>query len=266
MFWRRKSIGLKWLWSMAMAVPGLVIIAVTPTHAATEFEKFKDTVPADTKYAFHNYSTCALTNRFQVENEARDKGAIAKFSDVQNAIEKLCTKELDGVRVSVKKFGFSAADQEAIIKRGKSLVIAEQRLQFERKPIPGHVQDPWVASVSECIRKMDVAKTAYVACTDEAARNLVPLSSDTSDVVADAVMGLCQSKREAVARGAMCLMSPVQAEDTVSRLSAKLRSQLLGQIAAARAELRRRQLLEAQSPKPDQTSPKDARPVLERGI
>jgi alpha-D-ribose 1-methylphosphonate 5-phosphate C-P lyase len=102
----------------------------------------------------------------------------------------------------------------------------------------------------KCIHKLDAAKVIYTTCVDEALRNLIPLSTDTSDVVADAAIGMCAVKRNEMVTSLTCFaMTYDKADAVVSQLDRQLRSSALGKVAAARAAVRQRELMQQQAPR-----------------
>jgi hypothetical protein len=145
--------------------------------------------------------------------------------------------------------GVIANERARIIEQYGALSLAERRFRYEGKAVPGYERSPETANFLACDRRMRTAKGAYLGCVNEALVNLIPLSTDTSDVVAHAAIGMCSAKRSAVVTALTCFShSQSQAEDIVSQLDRQLWSVALGKVAATRAEMNRRKMQE-QAPK-----------------
>lgn len=225
-------------------VLGCILVAGSSAQAASELQRLDATIPPRAKLGFAMYKSCALLTGIDKRNEG------ATFRDIEAAITATCRKHLNETDRDLAASGLRAADRAKMIEQYSALSLTERRLRAEGKPIPGYQESPETAKFMVCDRKMRAAKSAYASCVDEALRNLIPLSTDTSDVVADAAIGICSAKRRGLVAGLICFsMDPSKANATVSQLDQQLRSSALGKVAAARAEMRRRQMMQEQVPK-----------------
>jgi hypothetical protein len=94
--------------------------------------------------------------------------------------------------------------------------------------------------------------------------NLIPFSNDASDVVADAAIGICSSRRREFLAVGKELTGGNIAGDEFDR---RLRSSALGKVAAARAEMNRRQMIQKQAPQAEPPpAQQKTKPASERGI
>ena len=216
------------------------ILAGTPSaQADSDLQKFEAAIPPQAKLGFAEYQSCGLLTGIDKKNEA------ASFQDAEIAIAKDCKKHLVEADRDLAQTGMSADERAKVIERFSFLALTERRLRAEGKAIPGYEESPETAKFMACDRKMHAAKAVYVSCIDEALRNLIPLSRDTSDVVADAAVGMCSAKRSDVVTSLTCFsISASEANATVSQLDQQLRSSALGKVAAARAAMRQREMQE----------------------
>ena len=100
-----------------------------------------------------------------------------------------------------------------------------------------------------CTKKAETAVTAYMSCIDQAVRFLIPSSTDSSDVVADAAMGICQPKRGDLVKSYTCIGNSFnEAENLVSGVDQKIRTRTIGKVAALQAEMHQREMMK-QAPK-----------------
>jgi hypothetical protein len=228
--------------SLRLLAVGAVTLAVTcsAAMAQSDLQKFEATIPAQAKFAFAKYQACALTTSIGHKGEP--------FREIEAAIAHACKKDITEADRDLARIGISAEQRAKSIERFSYLAMTERQLLYEGKTIPGHQEGPFTAQVMRCDRKMRAAKAVYLACIDEAVKALNPTSTDSSDVVADAAIGMCAAKRSAVVSSLMCFsMRATEANSTVSQLDRQLRSEALGKIAAARAGMRQ---IERQPPKP----------------
>jgi hypothetical protein len=231
--------------ALAFVAVAQVVIAVNVASAQSEMQKFEATIPAQAKFAFAKYQSCALAA------QSDNKGA--SFQEMEVVIGRSCEKELAEADRDLGRAGKSAEQRAMVIRRFSFLAMSERRLTYEGKAIPGYQQDPFVAKIMNCDRKMREAKAVYLTCVNEALKILIPVSNDPSDVVADAALGMCSAKRNDMVMSLMCVsMGAARANAAVAQLDLKLRSSALGAVAAARAAMRQRELMQEQIPKTPQ--------------
>lgn len=227
----------------------LLTIIVTATalttgaaSAQSDLQKLEKTIPPQAKFAFAKYQACALTASIDHKGEP--------FQAIEAAIARACKSAITEADGDLARLGMTTQQRAKIIEQYSYLALTERRLRYEGKAIPGYQESPFTAQVMGCDRKMRAAKSVYLACINDAVTVLVPASTDASDVVADAAIGMCAAKRSAVVTSLMCFsMSATEANATVSQLDAQLRSEALGKIVAARAAMRQRELMQRQPPK-----------------
>lgn len=220
----------------------MLALTICVVSAQSDLQKFQATIPTQAKFAFAKYQACALTTSLD------NKGA--PFQQIEAAIARACKKDITEANRDLARVGMPAEQRAKAIERFSYLAMTERRFTYEGKAIPNYQQDPFTAQVMGCDRKMRAAKTIYLACINDAVKALIPSSTDTSDVVADAAIGMCAAKRSAVVTSLMCFsMSATDANATVSQLDRQLRSEALGKVAAARAAMRQRDIMQQRPPK-----------------
>lgn len=218
------------------------VCSVSTAHAQSDLQKFEATIPAQAKFAFAKYQSCALTTSID------HKGA--PFQEIEVAIARACKVDITEADRDLARAGVSTERRAKMIERYSYLAMTERQLRYEGKAVPGYQESPFTAQVMGCDRKLRAAKTIYLACINEAVKALIPTSTDSSDVVADAAIGMCAAKRSAVVTSMMCFsMGATEANSAVSQLDRQLRSEALGKIAAARAAMHQRDLMQQQPPK-----------------
>jgi hypothetical protein len=232
-------------------IASLTFGVVGNADAESALQTFENTIPPKSRLPFAMFTSCALLL----------KGKDGTFAQIEASIEKACKRDLEQAERDLATAGFSETRRRDTINQFRSLAANERRLRFEKKPIPGYVMDPFTAKVMECDSKITSLKDVYITCVDEALRNIIPSSNDSSDVVADAAMGICEPSRSEMVTGItpLCFSDRSTAESAVSSLARQLRSSALGKVAALRAELNRRRSM----PTPSTVLPV---PKSERGI
>ena len=205
---------------------------------------------------FSSLSACHLITRIKVTSA--NKGATLK--EIEDAIFEKCERDERKVVDELAKLGMPPKLSRHTVSRYNSLAATERRLLFEGKPIPGYRQGNEDAKLSDWYRRADAAKSAYVSCIEDALRNLIPTSTDPSDIVADAAIGICSSKRNELATVAREIISSSEkTEASLNALDRQLRSTAIGRVTAARAEIHRRQQLQQQTPNQDQPAIQEQR-------
>jgi hypothetical protein len=221
---------------------GTLAIATNSAIAQSDLQKFEVTIPSQAKFAFAKYQACSLTTSIAHKGEA--------FREIEAAIARACKKHITEADRDLTRAGMSAEKRAKVIERYSYLAMTERQLRYEGKVIPGYKESPFTAQVMGCDRKLRAAKIVYLACIDEGLKALLPTSTDSSDVVADAAIGMCAAKRNAVVSSLVCFsMSAKEANSIVAQLDQQLRSAALGKVAAARAALRQRELMHRQPPR-----------------
>jgi hypothetical protein len=181
----------------------LFLVGATSARAESELQKFQSTIPPGLRLATASYEACASVAAIDAKRET----ATVKFPDVEAKIAKDCDRYF-----SLKNIG------------------------------PCYTASPETKRFLACDTKMRDAKSKYISCVDDAVTYLVPNSLDSSDVVADAAVGLCSAQRADTVDSMACFgVDASKANDAVLELDRKLKSSALGKIAAARAEIARRQ-------------------------
>ena len=164
------------------------LIGTAPAQAESDLQKFVATVPPQVAFEFSMYNTCAIVASLKKKKDA-------SFQEKEMAIANECKKYITQAERDLAQARFPADQRAKIIERFSFLASTERRLRAEGKAIPGYQASPETTELMECLHKLDAAKAVYSTCVDEALRNLIPLSTDTSDVVADAALGMCAVKR-----------------------------------------------------------------------
>jgi len=219
------------------------LIGTAPAQAESDLQKFVATVPPQVAFEFSMYNTCAIVASLKKKKDAL-------FQEKEMAIANECKKYITQAERDLAQARFPADQRAKIIERFSFLASTERRLRAEGKAIPGYQARPETTELMECLHKLDAAKAVYSTCVDEALRNLIPLSTDTSDVVADAALGMCAVKRNEMVTSLTCSsMTYGDANAVVSQFDRQLRSSALGKVAAARAAMRQRELMQQQVPK-----------------
>jgi hypothetical protein len=243
-----------WSWKFSILrqvalIASLSLVVVSNGKAETELQKFESTVPPKAGFWFAVFGSCALT-----------EGKGTSFAQIEAEIEKACKKHLEWAERELAAAGFDETKRRTTINQFKSLAANERRLRYEKKAIPGYVMHPLTAEVMECLRTITSLKKAYGECVDQALQDIIPSSNDSSDVIADAAMGICEFRRSEMATTTSLCFSGDQskAENAVSSFARQLRSSALGKVVALRAEMSRRQSMPTPTPLPPTKS--------ERGI
>ena len=219
-----------------------VLLGTATARAESDLQKFMASVPPQVAFEFSMYQTCSVVTPL------KNKGA--SFREKEIAIANECKKHITQAERDLAQARFPADQRTKIIERFSFLALTERRLRAEGKVIPGYEESPETTETIKCLHKLDAAKAVYSTCVDEALRNLIPLSTDTSDVVADAAIGMCAVKRNEMVTSLTCFsMTYDKADAVVSQLDRQLRSSALGKVAAARAAMRQRELMQQQLPK-----------------
>jgi hypothetical protein len=153
-----------------------------------------------------DFEACSLTVGSKVWGKT-------SFEESEIAIAKECKKHLP--------FRPGQAQRSAAIEEFARLALAERRLQYEGKPVPGYVPDPWVAGILECSKKSRETIDEVKACFAERTGPFLR-SNEPAETIATAVEGACQGP---LGRNRAQLMSCVGGEDAV-RLSKELLSHM----------------------------------------
>lgn len=109
-------------------------------------------------------------------------------------------------------------------------------------------------SLTACLKVPDIYQPRFDACTERALAEIAPFSQESSDVVAAAVLGRCEGVRVEWIREtrANCWGDESgRIAQSVAGYTERVRSALLGRIAAARASATRRQLERQPQPSVD---------------
>lgn len=239
---------------LALTVLG-VFFETQPARAETELEKLTSTIPPKARFEFTKYRTCALTAYIEQKNDG------APFSTIRERITESCKKDIEAAGMQLRTLGMSAVETVNLQAKYEALSFQEYALMYDGKPIPGYQVDPWTKSLVDCTNSNRENVSRYYVCADQALRGLLPFSDDPSDVIADAVIGICESVKSQFVRSATKCIDHAQVQSLAANLTAKLRSSILGKVAALRAEAKRRQLMPSQPTNP----PLDRKP-LDQGI
>jgi hypothetical protein len=215
----------------------LFLVGASYAYGETQLEKFRSAIPPQLSLAISSNDACALIAFYNAKNEA----ANIQFADIEAKIAKGCDEHLSWKHITRPKLLLPDTEIAALFSRYKALSQFERRLKFEGKPIPGYVESPETKRFLACDTKMSDAKSKYISCVDDAVIYLVPNSLDSSDVVADAAVGICSAQRAETVDSMACFgVDANRANGAVSELDRKLKSSALGKIAVARAEIARR--------------------------
>jgi hypothetical protein len=144
---------------------------------------------------FGALASCHLITRSKMKNE----NEAVTLKEIEDAISKACESReralVNDPNDSLAKLGMTLEQRRDTVRRYNSLAAAERRLEFEGKPIPGYRLSREAAERVSWERRADAAKSAYISCVDDALQNLIPSSTDASDVVADATaQPICTSR------------------------------------------------------------------------
>jgi hypothetical protein len=223
----------------ALTVATVVMILVSSANAKTELEKFTATLPATARMGFAEYKACAMI----AGGAQKRDGAAIELTEKKIAAE--CNKDLAKADRELARAGLSREQRVKAIERFSLLAAAERRLNYEGKPVPGEELDPELARVVQCLRRSEIAQGEYANCVNEALQKLIPYSTDPSNVVADAALGMCLAPRGKWRAAVRCsIYDQGKADAVASQWVDTLRSWALGKVAAARASKRQQELIQ----------------------
>lgn len=227
----------------------MLVLAITGSQAATELEKFTQTMPASVRLPLAEFNSCGLINGILKDGGAARTQHIP-IANVKQSILEACSAYLKSADDELKLAGMpDQVQRQETLEKYLSFYFSEQNLLLQGKPIPGQVQDPWVTQTLSCGKATEVFVTNYRICVEAAIREIAPFSDDPSDVVADAAIGRCEPlKADYIVKTIPCVGASA-ARANASNAAADFRSKALGQIAAFRAQLKKLQ----QTPPPAST-------------
>ena len=237
-----------------LLVLGYVLLGATFTQADSELQKFEATLPLRAKLGFIRYRNCAFSlAKWRTAGYVTDPLArFRTFRDAETTIAKDCVMDLLKAETGLAETGIVGPESAKTIEQYRVLMLAEARFLFEGKSIPGYRGDPlggMVEEIFECERRIKTAMDAYDLCVTDTMAGLVPYSNDASDVLTDAILGLCESKRHNIVRDtAPCVGGEAKAEVLASKTRDSRRTYTLSAVVKYRAEQRRRQSVPGQAP------------------
>jgi hypothetical protein len=119
-----------------------IVLAALPSQGATEFEKFKATIPEfELRAIDHGLELCGLMvfADFLTHHQDKSKVPYEEFKAKLAA----CDKPISALDLELAKMrGIGPEELNAAKKRYRELFYAEQKLKYDGKPVPGYVQKP----------------------------------------------------------------------------------------------------------------------------
>jgi hypothetical protein len=208
-------------------VLGCVVLAVASGHADSELQKFEATIPPQAKLGIAKYQACAISTAVDKKKEG------ALFQVIELAIAKDCKKHIADADRDLAKAGISADERAKIIERFSALALAERRLAFEGKPIPGYRMSPETARMMECTKR-DTYR-AIDSCFVEQGRPLVQSSTEQPETIALAVDGACRGAQAKLIRQLMACMTATEAQTLVQTYVRSLRLAVISAVVQERS-------------------------------